>query len=88
MKIAYQELHKRKYSHSLKRIKMENSWVDCMASLQGLYLQGKYVCRRIECVKSGFCMGGSSNDSMGHKLIDCQVHTEHLERFGAREIRG
>ena len=22
----------------------------------------------------------------GVKLIDCQVHTEHLERFGAREI--
>ena len=22
----------------------------------------------------------------GIKLIDCQVHTEHLERFGAREI--
>ena len=22
----------------------------------------------------------------GIKLIDCQIHTEHLERFGAREI--
>ncbi|MCT8339555.1 leucyl/phenylalanyl-tRNA--protein transferase [Flavobacteriaceae bacterium TK19130] len=36
--------------------------------------------------KVGFCFWVETLLERGYKLIDCQVYTQHLERFGAKEI--
>ncbi|WP_203294701.1 leucyl/phenylalanyl-tRNA--protein transferase [Luteirhabdus pelagi] len=36
--------------------------------------------------KVGFCFWVEKLLNRGYKLIDCQVYTQHLERFGAKEI--
>jgi leucyl/phenylalanyl-tRNA--protein transferase len=83
---AYGELHRRGYAHSVE------AW-DGDALVGGLYgvsLGAAYFgesmfARRPDASKLAFVALVEQLDRWGVRLIDCQVHTEHLERFGATE---
>lgn len=89
MQNAYLELHRLGYCHS----------VECW---QGDVLAGGLYGVRIDKVFFGESMFTRINDGskiafvalvahlreLGVELIDCQMTTEHLLRFGAREVEG
>lgn len=85
MRRAYLELHRRGMAHSVE------AW-------SGAELVGGLYGIAIGCAYYGESMFASADDASkiafvelvgrlrewGYAIIDCQVHTEHLERFGAR----
>ena len=84
MKIAYEQLHKQGLAHSVE------VWDDD-ALVGGFY--GVQV-NNVFCGESMFSRVSNASkaaliwlcQSGVYKLIDCQVHTEHLESMGARMI--
>jgi leucyl/phenylalanyl-tRNA---protein transferase len=84
---AYIELHRLGIAHSVE------AWDgDVLAGgLYGVAL-GSVFCgesmfaHRQDASKLAFVALVEQLRAWGFSLIDCQVHTEHLERFGAREI--
>jgi len=86
MRRAYKRLHRLGYAHSAE------AWQgDRLAGgLYGVCLGGAFFgesmfAREPDASKAAFVSLVRQLQSWGITLIDCQVATEHLERFGARE---
>jgi leucyl/phenylalanyl-tRNA--protein transferase len=87
MKDAYTELHRLGFAHSIE------AWSgDHLAgglygvSLGGAFFGESMFSRRDDASKIAFVALVEQFRSWGIGLIDCQVRTEHLARFGARSI--
>lgn len=86
LQAAFIELHARGIAHSVE------AWHDgaLVGGLYGLGI-GKAFCgesmfaRRSDASKVAFVHLVRQLDRWGFPLVDCQVHTPHLERFGAQE---
>jgi leucyl/phenylalanyl-tRNA--protein transferase len=86
MREAYIELHRRGLAHSAE------AWRDgeLAGGLYGVSLGGAFFgesmfARAPDASKVAFVTLTRQLERWGIDLIDCQVHTEHLERFGATE---
>ena len=84
MREAYGELHRLGFAHSAE------SWRDgvLMGGLYGVALGSIFFgesmfSRAPDASKSAFAVLTARLRAWGFTLIDCQSHTEHLERFGA-----
>ena len=84
---AYQRMHELGFAHSAE------AWLDgqLVGGLYGVSLGGCFYgesmfARAPDASKLAFVALVRQLEAWGTTLIDCQVHTEHLERFGAREI--
>lgn len=87
MKAAYCELHRRGYAHSVEA--WQNG--DLVGGLYGVALGhaffGESMFSRVSnASKVAFVTLVERLKRLKFKLIDCQVKTDHLIRFGAREI--
>jgi leucyl/phenylalanyl-tRNA--protein transferase len=87
MQDAYIELHERGFAHSVE------AWLDdeLVGGLYGVSLGGVFCgesmfAHRPDASKIAFAILAEQLVRWNIGLIDCQVHTEHLERFGAHEI--
>jgi len=86
MRRAYQRLHRAGYAHSA-----EGWHGDRLAgglygvSLGGAFFGESMFAREADASKAAFVTLVRHLQSWGIALIDCQVATAHLERFGARE---
>ena len=84
---AYERLHAMGFAHSIE------CWQrgDLVGGLYGVSI-GDVFCGESmfahapDASKRAFVWGVRQLRAWGVKLIDCQVHTPHLARFGAREI--
>ena len=84
---AYMELHRAGVAHSVEVYREE-------VLVGGLYGVAIGACffgesmfaLETDASKCGFATFVSTLQELGFEMIDCQVHTGHLERFGAREI--
>jgi len=83
---AYAELHRRGFAHSVE------AWAgeELAGGLYGVSLGGAFFgesmfARRPDASKVAFVALVEQLARRGITLVDCQVHTEHLERFGAEE---
>jgi leucyl/phenylalanyl-tRNA--protein transferase len=87
MQAAYVELHERGFAHSVEAWRGD----DLVGGLYGVCL-GSIFCgesmfaRSDNASKIAFVTAVRQLDRWGIGLIDCQMHTQHLERFGAHEI--
>jgi leucyl/phenylalanyl-tRNA---protein transferase len=86
MKAAYIELHRRGYAHSAEAWN-GNRLVGGLygVSLGSAFFGESMFARAPDASKIAFVTLVERMKEMGISLIDCQVHTEHLERFGAQE---
>jgi len=87
MIIAYTELHRRGYAHSAE------AWFDgeVVGGLYGVTLGGVFFGESMfssvaDASKAIFADLVPRLAQFGYGLIDCQVYTEHLHRFGARDV--
>jgi leucyl/phenylalanyl-tRNA--protein transferase len=86
LKAAFVELHRRGIAHSVE------AWQDdtLVGGLYGLAI-GRVFCgesmftRRSDASKVAFVHLVRQLERWGFPMVDCQVHTPHLERFGAYE---
>jgi len=83
---AYGELHRRGFAHSVEAWNGE----ELAGGLYGVSLGSAYFgesmfARRPDASKVGFVALVEQLVRWGITLVDCQVHTGHLERFGAEE---
>jgi leucyl/phenylalanyl-tRNA---protein transferase len=83
---AYLSLHRMGYAHSAE------AWLDgdLVGGLYGVNLGGVYFgesmfARASDASKVAFAVLVDQLARWDIQLIDCQVHTEHMERFGAEE---
>ena len=84
---SYQQLHEAGYAHSVE------VWhgKDLVGGLFGMAI-GKIFCGdsmfslESNASKAGFIRMVQWLDEKGFRLIDCQVHNNHLESLGAREV--
>lgn len=84
---AYVRLHKAGYAHSVE------SWADDELA-GGFYgvMMGKaffgesMFAKKTDASKVAFATYAAMLAEKGFKLIDCQVTTDHMKRFGAKEI--
>jgi leucyl/phenylalanyl-tRNA--protein transferase len=84
---AYTRMHELGFAHSAE------AWKDgeLVGGLYGVALGGCFFgesmfARAPDASKIAFVTLVQQLRAWGTVLIDCQVHTEHLERFGAREV--
>ncbi|HSB18602.1 MAG TPA: leucyl/phenylalanyl-tRNA--protein transferase [Anaeromyxobacteraceae bacterium] len=84
---AYQRLHRMGLAHSFE------AWegADLAGGLYGVSLGGAFFgesmfSERPDASKAAFATSVPWLAARGISLVDCQVRTEHLARFGAREI--
>ena len=85
MKIAYQELHRLNYSHSFEAYQDGHLVGGLYGIVTGSVFAGESMFADVSnASKVAFVWAIHQMIRWGIKLIDCQVHTEHLERFGAR----
>lgn len=83
---AYTRLHELGFAHSAE------AWEDgaLVGGLYGVSLGASFFgesmfADRPDASKVAFAVLVRQLDAWGFDLVDCQVHTEHLARFGARE---
>ncbi len=84
---AYNQLHKAGFAHSVE------TWQDdkLVGGLYGVALGQVFFGESMfhtqtDASKVAFATLVEQLQSWGYRLIDCQVHTRHLESFGARQI--
>jgi len=84
---AYTRLHELGFAHSIE------AWADgeLVGGLYGVSLGAAFFgesmfARAPDASKIAFVAAVRQLDAWGIGLIDCQVHTDHLERFGAYEV--
>ena len=89
MKKAYIRLHQRGWAHSVEVWQEEQ----LVGGLYGIYLKDKKIfcgesmfSRVSNASKFGFIKWVEKLKEEGVRLIDCQVHTAHMESLGAEEI--
>jgi len=87
MKQAYYELHRLRYAHSFE------VWDDAelVGGLYGVAIGQVFYGESMfsfqtNASKIAFAFAVNLLSEWGYKLIDCQVETEHLESFGAKNI--
>lgn len=83
---AYRELHRLGFAHCVE------AWVDGTlvggqygVSLGDVWFGESMFYTEADASKATFVVLAQWLRNQGVQLIDCQVHTEHLERFGAEE---
>ena len=84
---AYTRLHELGFAHSIEAWRGD----ELVGGLYGVSLGGAFFgesmyARAPDASKIAFVACVRQLAAWGIDLIDCQVHTEHLERFGAHEI--
>jgi leucyl/phenylalanyl-tRNA--protein transferase len=86
MKAAYGKLHRRGLAHSVEAWR-DNRLVGGLygVSLGAAFFGESMFAREPEASKVAFVAFTRQLDRWGIRLIDCQVYTEHLARFGAQE---
>jgi leucyl/phenylalanyl-tRNA--protein transferase len=84
---AYRQLHELGFAHSIE------AWQDgvLVGGLYGVSLGAAFFgesmfAKAADASKIAFVACVRQLDAWGIGLIDCQVHTDHLERFGAYEV--
>lgn len=84
---AYSRLHRAGYAHSVE------AWLDdeLVGGLYGVALGQVFFGEsmfhtRTDASKVAFATLVQQLNAWGYQLIDCQVHTQHLESFGAEQI--
>jgi len=87
IKNAYNQLHRAGFAHSIE------AWIDdeLVGGLYGVALGQVFFGEsmfhtRTDASKVAFATLVQYLKSWDYRLIDCQVHTTHLESFGAQEI--
>jgi leucyl/phenylalanyl-tRNA--protein transferase len=87
MMTAYERLHELGFAHSIE------AWKDgeLVGGLYGVSLGAAFFgesmfARAPDASKIAFVASVRQLDAWGIHLVDCQVHTEHLQRFGAYEV--
>lgn len=87
MRAAYVRLHAMGFAHSVE------AWDGATlaggiygVSLGGAYFGESMFADRPDASKAALVGLVTTLESWGFGMVDCQVHTEHLERFGARGI--
>jgi leucyl/phenylalanyl-tRNA--protein transferase len=88
MVAAYTRMHELGFAHSAEAWRGD----ELVGGLYGMSLGGCFYgesmfARAPDASKIVFVALVRQLVAWGMSIIDCQVHTEHLERFGAREIR-
>lgn len=87
MKVAYQELNRLGYAHSFEAYQDGKLVGGLYGIVTGSVFAGESMFADVSnASKVAFVWAIHQMVQWGIKLIDCQIHTEHLERFGAREI--
>lgn len=88
MKSAYEELNELGFAHSIE------AWSDghLVGGLYGVSVGAIFAGESMfstmsDASKSALALLGYLSPLLGIRLIDCQVHTPHLEAMGARHIR-
>jgi len=84
---AYMKLHDLGFAHSIEAWEGDT----LVGGLYGVSLGAAFFgesmfARAPDASKIAFVASVRQLDAWGITLIDCQVHTEHLERFGAHEV--
>ena len=84
---AYDELHRLGFAHSIEAWRGD----ELVGGLYGVSLGAAFFGESMfahadDASKIAFVSSVHQLDAWGITLIDCQVHTSHLERFGACEI--
>ena len=84
---AYRRLHDLGFAHSIEAWK-GNKLAGGLygVSLGGAFFGESMFAKQPDASKVAFVAGIHQLDAWDIRLIDCQVHTDHLERFGAYEI--
>ena len=83
---AYSKLHRKGFAHSVEAWKGEVLAGGLYGvSLGGAFFGESMFARRPDASKVAFVALVEQLARWGITLVDCQVHTEHLERFGAEE---
>ena len=88
---AYLRLHELGFAHSIEAWEGTGKQATLVGGLYGVSLGGAFFgesmfARAPDASKIAFVACVRQLDAWNIKLIDCQVHTEHLERFGAYEV--
>ncbi|CAN5895748.1 leucyl/phenylalanyl-tRNA--protein transferase [soil metagenome] len=84
---AYTKLHEKGFAHSVEAWRGD----ELVGGLYGVSLGAAFFCesmfaRADDASKIAFAACVRQLDAWQIGLIDCQVHTEHLDRFGAYEV--
>ncbi len=84
---AYRKLHELGFAHSIEAWDGDT----LVGGLYGVSLGAAFFgesmfARAPDASKIAYVAAVRQLDAWGIRLIDCQVHTEHLERFGAYEV--
>jgi leucyl/phenylalanyl-tRNA--protein transferase len=87
MERAYRELHRLGYAHSVEAWR-EGRLVGGLygVALGGLYSGESMFAREPDASKVAFLWLVRQVAQWGIELVDCQVHTQHLARFGAVDM--
>ncbi len=84
---AYIRLHQAGYAHSVESWDGEELVGGLYGVMMGRVFFGESMfARKSDASKVAFATFANELARRGFELIDCQVTTEHLKRFGAREI--
>jgi len=87
MKHSYIQLHHKGYSHSFEAFQDGKLVGGLYGIVVGSVFAGESMFAQVsDSSKVAFVWAVRQMIEWGVKLIDCQVYTEHLDRFGAREI--
>ena len=87
MKRTYCELNQRGYTHSFEAFQDGRLVGGLYGVLVGSVFAGESMFANVsDASKVAFVWTVKQLVQWGVQLIDCQVYTDHLERFGAREI--
>jgi leucyl/phenylalanyl-tRNA---protein transferase len=88
---AYVRLHDLGFAHSIEAWRGSGKHAELVGGLYGVSLGGAFFgesmfARAPDASKIAFVASVRQLDAWNIQLIDCQVHTDHLERFGAFEV--
>ncbi|MFP4330917.1 MAG: leucyl/phenylalanyl-tRNA--protein transferase [Spirochaetaceae bacterium] len=87
MEAAYTELHELGYAHSVEVWRGDTLAGGLYGvSLGQIYFGESMFAQQRDASKVGFVTLADRLFGLGFRLIDSQVYTDHLARFGAREI--
>ncbi len=88
MVAAYTQLHAKGFAHSIEAWSEDGTLVGGLygVSLGAAFFGESMFARAPDASKVAYVACVQQLDAWGIGLIDCQVHTEHLERFGAYEV--
>ncbi|MEC9072123.1 MAG: leucyl/phenylalanyl-tRNA--protein transferase [Myxococcota bacterium] len=87
MEDAYIELHRRGFAHSAETWEGERLVGGLYGvSLGGVFYGESMFADEADASKIAFVTLVLQLQRWGINLIDCQIHTDHLERFGATEV--